>query len=120
MKEKSLLKVAFGGSIVGVVILFIFSQNVSVEEKAISKITSEDVGKKVKIKGFVENVFDSERATILEIVQAEDIKVVLFKKGNETIGIKKGNFVEVIGKVSEHEGGAEVVGQRVRVIGDVG
>lgn len=116
MKEKSLLKVALICSLVGILILFIVSQNISVEEKTIGRITIEDMDKKVKIKGFVEKVVDTEKVGIINVVQPQDIDVVLFKEGNETIDIKKDDFIEVIGKVEEYKGELEVIGQRVRII----
>lgn len=116
MKEKNLLKVALTSSLVGILILFIFSQNISVEEKTISKITIGDIDKKVKIKGFVENVINTEKVSIIKVVQPQNIDIILFKEGNETIDIKKDDFIEVIGKVEEYEGKLEVIGQRIRKI----
>ena len=116
MKEKSLLKFALISSLVGILILFIVSQNISVEEKTISKITIEDIDKKVKIKGFVEKIINTEKVAIVKIVQPQNIDVVLFKEGNETTDIKKDDFTEVIGKVEEYKGELEVIGQRVRII----
>ncbi len=116
MKEKNLLKYAFIASLLGVLILFIVSENISVEEKTISKITFEDMDKKVKIKGFVEKVVDTEKVVIMEVVQAENIDVILFKKEAGVIDIEKDDFIEVIGKVEEYGGELEVIGQRVRVI----
>ena len=116
MKEKNLLKIALICSVVGILILFIVSQNISVEEKTISRITFEDMDKKVKIKGFVENVIDTEKVVIINVVQPQNMDVVLFKEENETIDVKKDDLIEVIGKVEEYKGELEVIGQRVRVI----
>ena len=116
MKEKNLLKIALISSLIGILILFIVSQNISVEEKTISRITIEDVDKKVKIKGFVEKVIDTEKVVIIDVVQPQNMNVVLFKEGNETIDVKKDDFIEVIGKVEEYKGKLEVIGQRVRII----
>ena len=116
MKEKNLLKAAFIASLIGVLILFIVSENISVDEKTISKITFEDLDKKVKIKGLVEKVIDTEKVVIMEVVQAENMDVILFKDGDGTVDVKEGDFIEVIGRVEEYEGELEVIGQRVRVI----
>lgn len=116
MKEKNLLKIALICSLIGVLILFIVSQNISVGKKTISKITIEDIDKKVKIEGYVENIVDTEKIVIINVVQPQNIDVILFKENNETIDIKKDDFIEVIGKVEEYEGKLEVLGQRVRII----
>ena len=116
MKEKNLLKIALICSVVGILILFIVSQNISVEEKTISRITIEDMDKKVKIKGFVEDVINTEKVVIINVVQPQNMDVVLFKEENETIDVKKDDLIEVVGKVEEYKGELEVIGQRVRVI----
>lgn len=116
MKEKNLLKIALISSLVGVLILFIVSQNISVEEKTISKITMGDIDNQVKIKGFIEKVINTEKVMIINVVQPQNIDVILFKGENESIDVKKDDFIEVIGKVEEYQGRLEVIGQRVRII----
>ena len=116
MKEKNLLKVALISSLIGILILFITSQNISVQEKTISRITLEDVDKKVKIKGSVEKVIDTEKVAIINVVQPQNLDVILFKEGNGTVDIKEDDFIEVIGRIEEYEGRLEVIGQRVRII----
>ena len=116
MKEKNLLKIALISSLIGILILFITSQNISVQEKTISRITLEDVDKKVKIKGSVEKVINTEKVAIINIVQPQNLDVVLFKEANVTLDIQKDDFIEVIGKVEDYEGKLEVIGQRVRII----
>jgi len=117
MKEKNLLRIALICSLIGILVLFIVSNNISVQEKTISRITIEDVDKKVKVKGFVEKVVDTEKVMIIKVVQPQDMDVILFKEENETIDIKEEDFIEVIGKVEEYKGELEVIGQRVRIIG---
>lgn len=116
MKEKNLLKIALICSLIGILILFITSQSISVQEKTISRITIEDAGNKVKIKGSVEKVIDTEKVTIINVMQPQDLDVVLFKETNETFDIQKDDFIEVIGKIEEYQGKLEVIGQRVRII----
>ena len=116
VKEKNLLKVALICSLIGILILFITSQNISVQEKTISKITFEDAGNKVKIKGSVEKIINTEKVTIINVVQPQDLDVILFKEANETLDIQKDDFIEVIGKIEEYQGKLEVLGQRVRII----
>ena len=116
MKEKNLLKIALICSLAGILVLFIVSQNISIKEKPINKITAEDVDKKIKVSGVVEDIINTEKVAIIKVVQPQNIDVVLFKEGNKSIDIKKDDFIEVIGKVEEYKGKPEIIGQRVRIV----
>lgn len=116
MKEKTLLKIALICSLVGVVALYLISENMEIKQKNIEKITIDDVDKNVKVKGIVKNLFENEKVMILDVAQEGEIKIVLFKRKNVSIGIGKGDNIEVIGKIDEYEGELEIIGNRVRVI----
>ncbi|MBU0627940.1 MAG: hypothetical protein KKC75_02030 [Nanoarchaeota archaeon] len=113
MKEKTLLKTAIICAILGVFIIYLISENVVLDESSIGKIKEEQIGKDVKLKGVVNSVFNSEKATIITITQPEEIKVML--QGN--ISLSEGDYVEVIGEVDEYNGELEIIGNRVRIIG---
>jgi DNA/RNA endonuclease YhcR with UshA esterase domain len=117
MKEKLLLKIALMVSLIGVVSLFFISSNIDVEQKSIEKITFDDIDKHVKVQGTVNEMFENDKVMIIDIVQPTEITVVLFKRNNESLAIKKWDNIEVIGKVDEYEGRLEIIGNRVRVIG---
>ncbi len=117
MKEKNLLKVALICSLVGIVALYLISENMEIKQRNIEKITIDDIDKNVKVKGVVKGLFENDKVMIITIEQPQDMKVVLFKSKNESIGIFEGNEIEVIGKVDEYEGELEIIGNRVRVIG---
>ena len=116
MKEKTLLKIALICSLVGIAALFLISENIEVTQKGIEKITFDDIEKNVKVKGIVKDLFENEKVMILDVEQPSEITIVLFKRKNESIGIGKGNLIEVIGKVDKYEGKLEIIGNRVRVI----
>lgn len=116
MKDNNLLKISFICSLLGILILYTLSQNISVEEKTINKITIGDLDNKVKIKGLVDNIIDTESVLILDVAQAQNMKVILFKENNQSIDIKKEDLIEVIGQVEEYNGELEIIGQRVRII----
>lgn len=116
MKEKTLLKIALICSLIGVVALYLISENLEIKQKNIEKITLDDVDKNVKVKGIVRDLFENDKIMIITIEQPQEMKVVLFKSKNESIGIFEGNEIEVIGKVDEYEGELEIIGNKVRVI----
>jgi len=115
MKEKTLLKIALICSITGLFILYILSENISIEEKTIDKIDKSNFGEYVKVKGTVDKVINTENVVIIDVVQPQKISVVLFKE-DTNISINEGSEVEVIGKVEDYNGEMEIIGSRVRVI----
>ncbi len=116
MKEKTLLKIALICSLLGLLILYLISGNIEIKEKNIEKITLENKDEFVKLKGIVSNVVDTEKVTIMEITQPQQITVVLFKNENKTMPIYKGNEIEIFGKVDEYEGKMEIIADRLRVV----
>ena len=86
------------------------------KEKNIENITIDNKDEFVKLRGIVNKVIDTERVTIMEITQPQQITVVLFKNENKTMPIKKGNEIEIIGKVDEYEGKLEIIAHRARIV----
>ena len=116
MQEKTLLKIALIMSLLGLLILYLISDNIEIKEKNIEKITLDNKDEFVKLRGIVNKVIDTERVTIMEITQPQQITVVLFKNENKTMHIQKGNEVEIFGKVDEYEGKLEIIADRLRVV----
>jgi len=116
MKEKTLLKIALITSLLGLLILYLISDNITIDEKNIEKITIENKDEFVKLRGVVSRVTDTERVTIMEITQPQQITVVLFKNENKTMPIQQGNEIEIFGKVDEYEGKLEIIADRLRIV----
>ena len=116
MKEKTLLKIALITSLLGLLILYLISGNIEIKEKNIEKITIENKDEFVKLRGFVNKVIDTEKVTIMEIIQPQQMTVVLFKNENKTMPIQQGNEIEIFGKVDEYEGSLEIIADRLRVV----
>jgi DNA/RNA endonuclease YhcR with UshA esterase domain len=116
MKEKALLKVALITSLAGLLILYLINGNIDLKEKNIEKITLDNKGDFVKLKGIVNKVVNTENVVIMEIAQSNEITVVFFKNENQEININQNNEVEIFGKVDEYEGKLEIIADRIRVI----
>ena len=116
MNEKKLLKIALICSLIGLLILFIFSDNISIEEKDISKIEDEDIGNNVKIIGKVNRITNTDKVAFLGISQetTKEITVVLFKDKN--ISLLPGMRVEITGSVEDYNGEKEIIGNKVTII----
>ena len=116
MEEKTLLKIALIISLLGLLGLYMVSENVEIKEKTIEKITLENKDEFVRLGGIVNKVYKADKALIIEIMQPQKITVVLFNNENKTTKISEGNEVEIFGKVDEYEGKMEVIADRVRVV----
>ncbi len=116
MQEKTLLKIALICSILGLSALYIISGSIELKENNIEKITLENKDEFVKLRGIVSNVADTEKVSFIKISQPQEITIILFKNENKTIQIRRGNEIEVFGKVDEYNGKMEIIADRVRVV----
>ena len=116
MREKLLLKIALIVSLAGLLVLYIISDNIAIKEQTLEKITLVNKDEMVKVKGTVSRLTDTDKVTIMEIMQPTEITIVLFKGSNESTPIKEGNEVEIIGKVDDYEGNLEIIAQRARIV----
>jgi exonuclease VII large subunit len=116
MNEKTLLKTALIVSLLGLLTIYLISDNMPITEKNIEKITIENIDDFVKLRGIVSKVIDTEKVVIMEITQPQQMTVVLFKNENKTMQIQQGNEVEIFGKVDEYEGKLEIIADRLRVV----
>jgi len=112
MKEKTLLRIAIISALFGVFLLYIISENISIDETLISKIEGENIGNDVKVKGVVSDVYNGEKISIITITQPEDIEIIVY----ENVSISEGDYIEVIGEIDEYNGEKQVIGNRIRVI----
>ena len=93
MQEKSLLKLAIICTLVGVSILFVLCNEISVDESMLSKITSTDAA--VSVKGDVISVKNFTNSKIVQIEKKEKLDVVVI--GQDYLDIAKGDSIEAIG-----------------------
>lgn len=113
MDEKVLLRIAFIGSLIGLLALYFLSEGIDYSEKTIEKINDEKIQEMFKIKGEVNTVRNQGNVTFLSIKQPSVIDVVVF----DNVSINEGNSVEIIGQGEEYNGKMEVIAHRIRVIG---
>ncbi|MBW2977764.1 hypothetical protein KY331_02880 [Candidatus Woesearchaeota archaeon] len=116
MKDKTLLKIALTCSFIGIIILFFVSERIEIDDITIDKLDEIELGRTVKIKGYVEDVVNMEKIAFLKIAQekTEVVSIVLFKE--ENISLEKGEYVEVVGEVEEYQGKSEIIGNLVKRI----
>ena len=101
-------------AILGITLLIIISDKISIPQSSISSITKTDVNKYIKINGIVKNIIKKGSIIILDLEdKTAKIRVVLFK--SENIGIEKGSFIEVEGKVSLYEDQLQILAETIKI-----
>jgi len=109
MKEKTLLKIALIGSLLGILILFIISNKLEVNERIISEIDESYIGSNVRINGVVLDVQNKGSIVLIDIAQLEEMHVVVF----DNVSLAKGDYVEITGKIEEYEGEMELIADKI-------
>lgn len=106
MKEKSILKLAFIITILGIAVLYIMTETIEIESL---KDPYTDLGKYVKISGIVTKVSQTEKTTFIEITEPRKMKVIFFKN----ISLEKGDLIEAQGNIEMYNDEFELVADRV-------
>ncbi len=114
MKEKTLLKIALTCSFAGIIILYIVSNNITIEESSIAKINDEEIGAMVKLKGTIDRFFQGNKTAIIRVKHPESIDVVVLDRLQANLTI--GDYIEVIGEIEEYKGKREIIAHRIRVV----
>lgn len=111
MQEKTLFKTAIIVAVIGLSFLFIYTEKFDLE--AVGSSDSVDVGKEIHLKGKINRLTATEKATFLELEGEEIVNtdVILFPE--EKVNLREGDYVEIYGKVEEYNSQKEVVGSKV-------
>lgn len=111
MEEKNLLKIALISSVVGLFVLYIIADSVSVDEKTISQLEENDF---TSVRGSITRITQKENVTFLDVSQTNKLSVVLFKP--DYLDLKQGDFIEAIGTTKIYDNKMELVANEVRKI----
>ncbi len=112
MDERLLLFASFFFSILGILALFVMSDNIDHDEVTIEKINQERIESMVKLKGEIIDVSDSGNLTFIRLMQPNYIDVVVF----DLVDLVQGDEIEVIGKREEYKRKTEIIAHRIRLI----
>ena len=110
MNEKTLLKASITISVVTIPLLYIFSASISPKEIKIEEINDELIGQKVLVKGNITFIKLKSGYTILTI-QDDTSKITVFY--TEETNLRKGDRIEVIGRVKEYKRKLEIVASEI-------
>ncbi|GEM_PF-1974812 len=121
MKDESLYKVSLVASMVGLVLLFLFSYISDPETKEISDMGRDDIGSNVEVSGTVVDVNRHDGHLFIDLEDREStIDVVLFRDNIQNMEldpetIEKGDDITVTGEVDMYERELQVVPHKLKV-----
>ncbi len=113
MKDKTLLKIAFSCSLLGIILILFITENIEIKKSDILEITNDKLDKMVAISGKITRLTDTPDVLIMDIEDdTGEIVTVAFKEGE--VNLKQGDQVKVEGKVTEYQGELEVQAETIR------
>jgi RecJ-like exonuclease len=105
-------------SLILILILGILSQSLEPETIPLSKVDLKMIDQHVKINCFVEGVVDANGLLIFTLRDYNNSKITAIlgeKMMKENLPIKKDDFVEIVGRVTEYENEPEIEIKTIRV-----
>ena len=116
--DEFLTKLSFIIAIIGIVLLFIFAQNVEPLEVEIKNIDDSYAGRSVKINGDITEIFFSKdkETMFLTVADEKDIKIVMFKNDLKTMdeNLSIADNVIITGKVALYKGDLEIIARSIK------
>lgn len=110
MEEKTLFKIAFSASIIGIFILLLISEKTNLKTIPISEINPSMLDQTIKVNGKVEKITKTGLVSIIQLKdETSSIKVVAF----ENTTINKDDSLEVTGKVTSYKNELEIDSDKI-------
>ena len=106
MNERTLLKLAFIITLIGIAVLYIITETIEVDEL---KDPYTDLNKYVKITGIVTKVIHNKKTTFIDVTEPRKIQIVFFKN----ISLEKGDLIEARGNIEIYNDEYELVADRI-------
>lgn len=115
MDERQLIGISLILGILGIIALYLISENTELWETPINKISGDKSGDIVKITGIVKNIVTKDKVSLITIEQPCTFPIVSFDR----ILVKEGDSIEVTGTIKEYNGKTEVVAEKIKILGYV-
>ena len=112
MDQKTIEKMAIITTIVGIILLYIISQDIT---PTVLKETIPDTTKTMTITGTITKITTVDKAIFIEVEgqTIETTKAIVFT--SEPIGIKTGDHVEIQGATQIHNGKVEIIANEIKL-----
>lgn len=109
MNEKTLLKIAFVCSFIGIAMIIAMPFILGTEDIKISEVKEKDIGKKVAISGAITVKVQRDNLTILELNDGSGkIEIVFFERI-----YFKGKEAKITGEINQYKGKLQLKGEKI-------
>jgi transcriptional antiterminator len=111
MKESTILKLALLLTVIGLLFLFFYTENVNLE--AVERIDTALPEETVKMVGLITKLTVKENVVFitLEGQRTEKVDVVLFP--DHELFLNEGDYIEILGTVEEYKGKKEIIASSI-------
>ena len=118
MQEKTLMKISFICSVIGIIALYFVSESIVIPDTAIGRIDLSTIGKTVKVDGTVGRVNEGDKVIIFGIKDNkgdDELTVIAFKNKNsdDSTQIASGAELSITGKIEEYNGKPEIIASEI-------
>jgi|TARA_Y100000310_G_scaffold202483_1_gene202683 RecJ-like exonuclease len=114
MDEKTLLKIALIGSLIGILLIMFVEEKVGVQDAVIASLSKDSIDQEISLKGKISSLRNTPAVVLFDIVdKSGKIKVVAFKENN--ISLKLDDVVEVSGTIIEFKNSLELEAKTIKV-----
>lgn len=114
MQESTLLKVSLIVSLIGIFLILLISEKISLPTSNINLINETHIDKNVKVKGIVESIAETPGLIILTLKDTTgSITVIIFK--DEELKLEKNSLIEVEGTVVKYKNKLEINAKKVKI-----
>ena len=112
MDNRGLFKTSLTLALIGILLLFVYSETITPKPKDISQINEKDLDKTIKIVGQITRVTDLPGIILLNLKDnTSQITILIFKE--EKLNIKQNDFLEIEGKITEYKGQLEIEAEKI-------
>jgi RecJ-like exonuclease len=117
LREYWLNRASLFCAVVGILLLAAYSFLEAPKQLSIAEISEKYLDAKVRVRGVVSFSKVTDKIAIFMIDDGAKIKGVFFRPGiEEKIMLRKGSFVEVVGKVKLYRNKLEIVAEKVNLL----
>ncbi len=110
MNESFFLKIALFFSLIGIILLYLISRNIEINDTTIEKLMQAKENDFVSLKGVIKEIKNISSGNIYVLSEENTIQVFAFSdKSNFEIGDK----INVKGKLSEYNGKKEIIADTI-------
>lgn len=111
----NLAKISFLLAVLGIGALFAVTETLRPTGMAVADITPNDAGAEVAVNGTIKSISIKE-GNIFITLQEKDFRIVMFRSeaNQSSYALKKGNMIEVTGRVQLYKGQIEIIAEKIR------